>query len=602
MTTIIFLRKLLGAFLCLGVLLITGCCPDCNCSSPANALSVIECIPGNVSIPVTLTMLHMNDFDAQLVPHLDVVQLAGTPHIEERGGIARLATLIKRIRTENTNPILLNVGDTFHGGVEAKFTRGNAIVNPVNALGVDIGVPGSDEFSYDPPLFFSRFSYSQNALVLRTNAPYLAANVTNIMGSAMLPPSKLMYIGGVYVGFIGIMSDSTPAKYNTIGMNFLEGEQNYKLLVEHHAQLLRNRGALVVVLLSDLGLPKNKRLADILAPNLVDVVFSGGTHELTTTALHSSSGALVVEAGNDGYLGQMDIHLNQQKIVNLNWKVHTLDASLTEDPDMKEIVDQARAQFFSPDVNMSATSYLHEEPARLTRAIDTVVGKTTVPLLHHNALAQTLTNHFAKSLKAVSGSDIAIFPSFQSELIIPEEGYLLDDEKIASGEITISDINRMIPSHFTISVTELTGAELKRLLELKLSQEFSQDTFLQIDRWMPGMAGMDLVVNLNNPDGSKITSLHLSGSGLEVSDSAVLFIAGCIDLNPRLEGVCGMLEGMETPPLMINPNTQLPYTGVELAIDSLLNNPIVTASQQVHDLSGIHSWPIGNYKQPIGLQ
>ena len=82
----------------------------------------------------------------------------------ERGGLARLATLIKKIRSENPNSVLMNIGDTYHGGVEGLFTNGNAIVDPVNALGIDVGVPGNWDYAYGPGVFRLRYATGLTAL------------------------------------------------------------------------------------------------------------------------------------------------------------------------------------------------------------------------------------------------------------------------------------------------------------------------------------------------------------------------------------------------------------------------------------------------------
>ena len=114
--------------------------------------SAVEAIPVRPSTPASgeqsITLIHLNDLHANLVSHLDMVRVvpedggAAEARVEMRGGIARIATLIKQIRHENPHSLVMNVGDTFHGGIEALYTRGNAIVPAVNALGIDVGVPG----------------------------------------------------------------------------------------------------------------------------------------------------------------------------------------------------------------------------------------------------------------------------------------------------------------------------------------------------------------------------------------------------------------------------------------------------------------------------
>ena len=96
-------------------------------------------------------VLHINDLHAHITDHADrTVDENVAISIEQRGGFARLATLLEQRRAENSNNITMNIGDTFHGGAEALFSMGNAIVEPVNALGTDGGAAGNRDFIYNP--------------------------------------------------------------------------------------------------------------------------------------------------------------------------------------------------------------------------------------------------------------------------------------------------------------------------------------------------------------------------------------------------------------------------------------------------------------------
>ncbi|MBW2390919.1 MAG: metallophosphoesterase, partial [Deltaproteobacteria bacterium] len=203
----------------------------------------------------TITLIHQNDLHANLVPHLDIVRVVpvdgepATTRVVERGGIARIATLIARIRDENPNSVLMNIGDTYHGGVEALYTRGNAIVPAVNALGIDVGVPGNWDFAYGavttrmrysaepslPARFFNWLFWGD--AVERPNFPNLAANLIQTLppmarGETLMPGTLVRDVGGVRVGFIGLTSDMVPrmAAPFAWGFDFLQGEENYREL------------------------------------------------------------------------------------------------------------------------------------------------------------------------------------------------------------------------------------------------------------------------------------------------------------------------------------------------------------------------------------
>lgn len=561
--------------------------------------------PPNVLTPVHITFMHMNDLHAHLVPHDDLVRTGATAKIEKRGGIARLATKIKEIRAENPVNVLVNVGDTFHGGVEARFTLGNAIVEPVNALGIDIGVPGNWDFAFDVLTFNARFAppslTNQTGSVKRPNYLNLAANMTNALGNHPLPPIETRYIDGIWVGFIGLTSDIVPLMHPalSLGFGFTTGEQNYVNLINGLARKLRDQQkAAVVVVLSELGIHKNKRLADAIDPGLVDVFFTGHTHEATFTPLTSASGALVVEAGNDGYLGRMDIHLDNAQIVRQDWQLIPLDATVAEDPAMQLLVEQARAPFFSADVNMVEPNQFSEQT--LSQPIDTVVGKTELILDRRHALEHTFNNTFTDWLKAKANTRVAITPGFRFDSVVPGAGYMFEDATIATGDITLEDVYRFIPVHFTMGLAESTGIHLKRTLEKALSSAFSQDSFAQNGGFFAGISGVSLQVDLAKPDGFKITSMTFKDTGAEVTDTSVFSVAGCIRPMEFKNKLCSF-EGFSKFVHLINPATTKPYTGTDFLIESLQTNVINVARNDVQDISGVQMWPQSDYMQPIGL-
>lgn len=200
----------------------------------------------------TITLIQLNDLHANLVPHLDRVRVAGSEGepsrvaLEERGGMARLASLIQRIRASHPDSLLMNIADTYHGGVEALYTRGNAVAPALDALGIDIGVPGNWDFAYGALVTRLRYGAQPWALtrflgglmsdepVARPNYPNLAANLSQTFppfsaGDPLLPGTLILHAGEVAVGFIGLTADIVPrmAAPFAWSFDFLQGEDRY---------------------------------------------------------------------------------------------------------------------------------------------------------------------------------------------------------------------------------------------------------------------------------------------------------------------------------------------------------------------------------------
>jgi len=608
-------------------------------------------MPDGGGTAVTITFIHHNDLHAHLVPHADVVPDAplGQPSLKtkvvERGGLARIATLVKRIRSENPHSILMNIGDTYHGGVEALFTQGNAVVDPVNALGIDIGVPGNWDFAYGP--LVTRLRYTDLPMaevsqmmgsmrerteerggirgrmrkrmqersmgdmeslmpfgkIKRPNFPNLAANVSFTMpprltGRTMLPPTLLKKVGGVTVGFIGITSDIVPYMHPMMafGLSFLEGADNYKKLINKHAKALRSKGAQIVVVMSELGIHKDFRLARIIDPG-VDVFFSAHTHEATFEPLTSASGALVVEAGNDGYVGRMDITVLDGKVVSRNWQLLPVGRDIPEDPEMKALVEKARAPFLARDVNMRLPRMMGGQI--LTQPITTVVGKTAGALDRRNALESSFNNAFTELLRRKSGTQAAMTPGFRFDSVLAGTGVPLEDNTVAVGDITIEDIYRFFPVPYTIATAEVSGGRLQELMEQVLADVYSPDAFRQKGGWFEGFSGLSVTLDLSNPDGKRIRNMRLKDTDKPFTSDSLLTITGCVRPLDGGDVLCSYPGFRNVKPL-INSDTGKAWTPVDIFLDALAKGPLPAAARRdLIDLNHTPAWPQTPFVQPL---
>lgn len=552
--------------------------------------------------PITVRFLHYNDLHAHLIPHLDVVREGTTKTLVERGGLARLATLVKQQRADNPKSILMNIGDTFHGGVEARFTSGNAVVGPVNALGVDIGVPGNWDFAYDTAVFRARYTNRlRPAYIEKVNFPNLAANLTQtISGDPILPPTYTINVGGVKVGFIGFTSDIVPVMHEglSIGMTFVSGETNYKDLVNLHASQLRAEGAKIVVLMSELGIQKDYRLAQIIDSGALDVIFSAHTHEATFTPLNSASGALVVEAGNDGYLGRMDITLSEQgDVVNRQWTLLTIGNDIAEDPQMKALVDAKRAPFLSATINMQDPMPISNQV--LNQPINTVIGHTDHLLDRRHALESSFNNAATDLLRSFAGTTAAITPGFRFDSVVAPSGWLLEDNTVTTGAITIEDIYRFFPVGFTMASGQITTLQLKQTMEDILTSVYSADAFAQQGGWFNGFAGLQIKLNLANPDGSRILEIRAKASGKVLADTDVISMAGCVRPFESSDKLCS-LPGFSNVAAIVNPLTNAAFTVNDLYIKALQDKHLFDPSRRdITDLNATPSWPTTDFIQPL---
>ena len=617
----------------------------------------------------TVTFIHFNDLHAHLTPHTDLVpdappgQTATRTKIVERGGIARLSTLVKKIRADNPNSIFMNIGDTYHGGVEALFTNGNAIVDPVNALGIDVGVVGNWDFAYGP--FVTRMRYTDLPItkiagamqrvtsrakrggplsrmrqdrddsddetrinqtmmpfgeIKKPNFPNLAANVTLSMppmrrGQLMMPATLMKDMNGVKVGMIGLTSDIVPRMHKMLamGMSFIEGEDNYRELVNRYQKKLRAEGADVVVVMSELGIQKNYRLAQIIDPG-VDVIFSAHTHEAIYTPLTSASGALVVEAGNDGNVGRMDVRVKNGKVVERHWTLTPIDNTVAEDPAIKALVDKARAPFLAKNVDMSIPMPMMQQ--KLTQPINTVIGYTDVVLDRRQVLESRFNDLMGAIMLRKSGSDVAITPGFRFDAVIPAkrsgpfdtrvngmiegQNIVVEDNTVTAGAITLEDVYRFFPVPYMLSTGEISAEGMREVMETALTNVFSTDVFKQSGGWLEGFAGLETVLDLDNADGKRISRLSLRGSGKPVTDAMTLKVTGCSRPMDGSGTLCSYPGFSNVRPL-INEATGKPWTPVDIFIDGMAHRSAQADPKPLNlrEKGATPMWPRVPFIQPL---
>lgn len=572
----------------------------------------------------TVTFLHFNDLHAHLTPHADLVsETAGQPgaaaHLAERGGLARLATLIKQQRAAYPASVLMNIGDTYHGGVEALFSNGNAIVDPVNALGIDIGVPGNWDFAYGPAVTRLRYGSPtamekrllQAAAGMTIKRPAFASlggNVTLTVGShagqPLMPATRMMTIDGVKVGFIGIASDIVPEMHAVLaaGMRFLAGETAYRDYVNAHAAQLRANGAQLVVVMSELGIHKDARLADVIQPGSVDVFFSAHTHEAIFEPLVGKSGARVVEAGNDGWLGRMRVTVEAGTSPRFEWAMLPVTPDLAEDAATKMLVDAARAPYLADADHDGTLDTPIALPNRalamtLTQPIDAVAGHVDSPLDRRNALASSFNAAWSEALRDYAGTELALTPGFRYDAVVAP-GASYEDGHVASGDLTVEDVYRYFPVPYSLATGTVSGARLQEVIEANLAGVFSHDAFAQHGGWADGWAGLNLQVDLAADDGTRVQAMARSdGSAIAASDS--LSIAGCQRPMDDADVLCSYSGFTDVVPL-INPETSEAWLVQDLFSALLAQGRIVApADTPVADTAATPLWPAQQAVQPL---
>jgi 2',3'-cyclic-nucleotide 2'-phosphodiesterase (5'-nucleotidase family) len=203
--------------------------------------------------------------------------------------------------------------------------------------------------------------------ITKAEFPTLAINVYNaaplppaLQGRRVVDPYKLFTVDGMTIAVIGITASILPQQPDVfnIGLRFTQGTEDLPAILEEVAGL----GAEIIVVQSELGLSQNVQLGREFED--IDVVLSAHTHELTLGALLADEdgviattpgqpltegerkrlkkgAAIVVESGEDLYLGRLDLFIDDGKIKDFAWEAVPVDDDVPEDPAMKALADSS---------------------------------------------------------------------------------------------------------------------------------------------------------------------------------------------------------------------------------------------------------------------
>jgi 2',3'-cyclic-nucleotide 2'-phosphodiesterase (5'-nucleotidase family) len=209
--------------------------------------------------------------------------------------LARVATLVERIRAESDDPVVYaDAGDVEETTTWiSNVTKGAAMHRLLSAAGCEAAAVGNASWlRYGPqvlPAHGEEASY-----------PLLLANVRAPDGSLFGGTCESALIGRL--GLVGITAPYLELGIESFGASWVEEGP----LVRRLADELRERGADFVVLLSHLGLEDDRRLAPELA-GAVDAIVGAHTHDVLPHG-ERIDGVLVTQAGDRGrYLGRLEL-------------------------------------------------------------------------------------------------------------------------------------------------------------------------------------------------------------------------------------------------------------------------------------------------------
>ena len=416
------------------------------------------------------------------------------------GGLDRVATVVNHIRSERPDALLLDGGDTWHGSYTCHHTAGQDIVNVMNTLR-----PDAMTFHWE----FTLGSARVNEIV--ENLPFAALG-QNIFDSEwdepteMFPPYKFFETGGVKVAVIGQAFPYMPIA--NPGWMFPEysfgiRDENMQAMVDE----VRAKGAELVVCLSHNGFDVDKQMAGIVTG--IDVILSGHTHDALPEPVLVGKTVIVASGSNGKFVSRIDLDVRYGQMMGFRHKLIPIFSDvITPDPEVAKVIDLQRAPYETK--------------------LNEVIGQTAddQTLFRRGNFNGTWDDLICNALIEEREADIALSPGVRwGPSILPGQ------------DITREDIwNVTSMSYGEAYRTEMTGEFLHVVLEDVADNLFNPDPYYQQGGDMVRVGGLGYRIDINKPQGRRITEMTLLKTGEKIDPARTYSVAGWASVNEGTEG------------------------------------------------------------------
>ncbi len=471
-------------------------------------------------VPPHLVGKHLLDFfdipsstlDAHGYTYLQFVKAA--KKYGKVGGFAHLATLVKHLRNEqgSKNTILLDGGDTWQGSGTAYWTKGKDMVGATNLLGVDC-MTGHWEFTYQDSEILKNIKefkgefLAQNISV-KDEAIFEGVPVFDEDTGHAFKPYTIKNVGGVKMAIIGQSFPYTPiANPRRFIPNWTFGIKDAELQVLVDEIRDKEKPA-IVVLLSHNGMDVDIKMASKVTD--IDAIMGGHTHDGVPKPVivrNSKGKTLVTNAGSNGkFLAVLDFKVKSNRVVDYRYKLLPIFSNLIgADKEMSAYIKKVRAPF---------ASKLNEKLA------------VTDDLLYRRGnFNGTFDQLICDALRQESDSEIAFSPGFRwGTTILPGE------------QITMEHVmDQTAITYPETSKREMTGKQIKEVLEDVADNLFNKDPYRQQGGDMVRVGGMDYVCDPTQSIGKRISAMTLD-NGKTIQPNKKYQVAGWASVNEISSG------------------------------------------------------------------
>ena len=367
---------------------------------------------------------------------------------------------VKESLSQDNYVLLVDDGDAIQGEPIGTMTKGEAIIDIMNAVGYDIAIPGNHEYDYGMERFLE--------LTQKANFPYISCNF-NKDGELIFAPYIIKEFDGVKIAFVGITTPTTPRsstpKYfmNDAGefiYGFMQDETGEALYaaVQKAVDDARAEGAQYVIAMAHLGDEdecRPWRYLDVIGNTAgIDALLDGHSHDTEQVVMKNKDGQDVVRTACGtklAHIGRLTITKDGQ----ISSELYSWNQPIAA-PKMLGL------QNVAGEAVTAATGVLNEKLAE-------VVASTTVDLIIYDPVAKTDDGRSVRIIRNTETNlgdlcaDAYLDQSSGADIALVNGGGIR--VSINKGDITLNDILKVHPFGNSLTVIEVTGQQVLDALE-----------------------------------------------------------------------------------------------------------------------------------------
>jgi len=418
--------------------------------------------------------------------------------IDQGFGYAGLQRIRDTLESRGYTTILVDDGDAVQGDAIGTLSRGEAIIELMNAARYDLAIPGNHEFDYGMEQFLKLADMAQ--------FPYISCNF-NREGELIFAPYVIKEAAGMRIAFVGVttpqtLSSSTPRYFQNDDGEFIYGflqddsGQAVYDAVQRAVDSARAEGADYVYVVGHMGLGEvfsPWSYADLIEHTSgIDVFLDGHSHDTEQVVMKNKDGENVARSACG------------TRLKCIGYSYITAEGGIGDTGVWSWPNDVGAPELLGIDNEMNDLVLAARE--KLEAQLEVAVAESGVDLTIYDPNVTDASGHHIRMVRRAETNlgDLcadAILTASGADVALVNGGGIRAD--IGKGDVTYGDIITVFPFGNELCVVEATGQQILDALEWSANAvpgEFGG--FLQV-------AGMSYEIDVSIPSGCVVDSENM---------------------------------------------------------------------------------------------